>query len=317
MLEPGQDFMQQGRDEFLRDDLEQLVRLAIREDLDRGFDLTTMATVPAGLAAEARIVAGTAGVAAGVELIAWIIETIGSRIALEQHCVDGEEFQPHSPLATLRGAARDVLTCERTILNFLGRLCGIATWTRTHVRAIAGLDAKLYDTRKTTPGWRRLEKYAVQCGGGRNHRSGLYDAVLIKDNHLAAHQRTTGRLLSPREAIASARKFLASQPDLSPQTIVEIEVDSLQQLGDALLASPDIVLLDNMSTDQLREAVAMRDAAVSQGGSPVQLEASGGVTLHTLRAIAETGVDRISVGALTHSAINLDLGLDWKFEEEC
>lgn len=316
MLEPGQDFTQQGRDEFLRDDLEHLVRLAIREDLDRGLDLTTIATVPTGLAAEARIVARSAGVAAGVELIAWMIKTVGAKIALELHCADGDTFQPNSPLATLRGDARDVLTCERTILNFLGRLCGIATWTQTHVRAIAGLDAKLYDTRKTTPGWRRLEKYAVQCGGGRNHRSGLYDAVLIKDNHLAAHHRTTGTLLRPSEAILEARRFIASQPDLSPQTIIEIEVDSLQQLSDALLASPDIVLLDNMSTAQLRQAVAIRNAAVSQGGSPVQLEASGGVTLQTLRSIAETGVDRISVGALTHSAINLDLGLDWKFEGE-
>jgi nicotinate-nucleotide pyrophosphorylase (carboxylating) len=159
-----------------------------------------------------------------------------------------------------------------------------------------------------------LEKYAVQCGGGHNHRSGLYDAVLIKDNHLAAHHRTTGTLLRPSEAIAETRRFIASQPDLCPQTILEIEVDSLEQLSDALLASPDIVLLDNMSTTQLREAVAIRDAAQFQRGSRVQLEASGGVTLHTLRAIAETGVDRISVGALTHSAINLDLGLDWKFE---
>jgi nicotinate-nucleotide pyrophosphorylase (carboxylating) len=315
MLKTGDDFSQQGRDEFLRDDLEQLVRLAIREDLDRGFDLTTIATVPAGLSAEARIVARSPGVAAGVDLIAWIIETIGTPIDLETHCADGDAFQPKSALATLRGDARDVLTCERTILNFLGRLCGIATWTQTHVQTIAGLKAQLYDTRKTTPGWRRLEKYAVQCGGGRNHRSGLYDAVLIKDNHLAAHHRTTGKLLSPSEAISCARKFIASQPDLSPQTIVEIEVDSLEQLRDALPAAPDIVLLDNMSTDLLRQAVAMRDAATTEGTSSVQLEASGGVTLQTLRAIAETGVDRISVGALTHSAINLDLGLDWKFEE--
>jgi len=193
-------------------------------------------------------------------------------------------------------------------LNFLGRLCGIANWTAEHVRLIADLPTKVYDTRKTTPGWRRLEKYAVTCGGGKNHRMGLYDAILIKDNHLACHARVTGNLLSPSEAIRHAREFLAQQPDAPSDAIVEIEVDSLVQLDDALPANPDIVLLDNMTTDQLRAAVLRRNSV----NPSVQLEASGGVRLNTLRAIAETGVDRISVGALTHSAINLDLGLDWE-----
>ncbi len=313
MLDAQKEFTQQTRDEFLRNDLEQLVRLAIREDLDRGFDLTTIATVPTGLPAVAHINSRAAGVAAGIDLIEWIIETIGVKIEVEQHCTDGKPFLPGQLLATLRGDSRDVLTCERTILNFLGRLCGISSWTNRHVQIIAGLKAKLYDTRKTTPGWRRLEKYAVQCGGGCNHRGGLYDAVLIKDNHLAAHYRTTGTLLNPREAISLAKKFIASQLDISPQTIIEIEVDSLVQLADALTSEPDIVLLDNMSTDLLRQAVSMRDQATAKSGRYVQLEASGGVTLETLRSIAETGVDRISVGALTHSAINLDLGLDWEF----
>ncbi len=308
MLQSGRDYDQQTRDEFLKDDLEQLVRLAIREDLARGMDLTTIAVVPPGLPACAHIIARQPGVAAGLDLLSWIEQTLQASIGIELHLVDGNVFQPGDCLATLTGDARDVLTCERTFLNFLGRLCGIASWTAEHVRLIADLPAKLYDTRKTTPGWRRLEKYAVACGGGKNHRMGLYDAILIKDNHLACHARVTGKLLSPSEAIRHAREFLAQQPDAPSDAIVEIEVDSLAQLDDALPANPDIVLLDNMSTDLLREAVSRRDAI----NPSVQLEASGGVRLNTLRAIAETGVDRISVGALTHSAVNLDLGLDWE-----
>ncbi len=307
VLKDGQDFRVQELDEFLRDDLVQLVRLAIREDLDRGCDLTTLAVVPAGLPATACIVSRTAGVAAGIELVPWMIETIGAPLAVALHKQDGELFESREKLVTIQGDARDVLTCERTILNFLGRLCGIASWTRQHVELIKDLPAKLYDTRKTTPGWRRLEKYAVRCGGGHNHRSGLYDAVLIKDNHLACRTRATGQPLSPREVVGLARSFLSEQPASSEMTIVEIEVDSLDQLSDALKADPDIVLLDNMSNEQLRQAISLRDS-MNPG---VQLEASGGVNLASLRGIAEVGVDRISLGALTHSAINLDLGLDW------
>lgn len=308
MLPSGRDFHQQARDIFLKDDLEQLVRLAIREDLARGMDLTTIAVVPSGLPACAHIIARQPGVAAGLDLLAWIEGTLQASINIQMHTADGNHFQKGDCLATLTGDARDVLTCERTFLNFLGRLCGIASWTAEHVRLIADLPTKLYDTRKTTPGWRRLEKYAVACGGGRNHRLGLYDAVLIKDNHLACHAHMTGKLLSPSEAIRHAREFLAQQPDVPTDAIVEIEVDSLAQLEDALPANPDIVLLDNMTTDQLRAAVTFRNTI----NPIVQLEASGGVRLNTLRAIAETGVDRISVGALTHSAVNLDLGLDWE-----
>lgn len=312
MLENGRDFTQQTRDAMLRNDLEQLVRLAIREDLGRGFDLTTMSTVPAGLPARANIVSRIAGVAAGISLIEWIVETIGAAVKTETFIEDGDHFKAKTKLATLSGDARDVLTCERTILNFLGRLCGIATWTERHVREISGLHARLYDTRKTTPGWRRLEKYAVQCGGGKNHRNGLYDAILIKDNHLACHAQVTGKLMSPDEAVAHARAFVVSSSELPDDTIVEIEVDTLEQFAAALRANPDIILLDNMSNEQLRDAVATRDAAPTEQGGGVQLEASGGVNLGTIRGIAETGVDRISVGALTHSAVNLDLGLDWE-----
>lgn len=301
------DFSTQSKDAKLKDDLTHLVRLAIREDLDRGFDITTVSVVPQGLLAEASIVSRVPGIAAGFDLVEWIIEAINCPVKVECHCTDGEMFEARRSLARLSGEARDVLTCERTILNFLGRLCGIATWTRKHVDCIAGLKARLYDTRKTTPGWRRLEKYAVHCGGGHNHRSGLYDAILIKDNHLACHHRATGTLLNPAEAVTNARQFILQQPGISADTIVEIEVDSLEQLSQALESNPDIVLLDNMSNDQLRQAVQMRN----QKNRAVELEASGGVNLSTLRGIAETGIDRISVGALTHSAVNLDLGLDW------
>jgi nicotinate-nucleotide pyrophosphorylase (carboxylating) len=301
------DFATQTKDEKLKDDLTQLVRLAIREDLDRGFDITTVSVVPQGLSAEASIVARVPGIAAGIELIQWIIEAINCPLTVQCLCLDGQAFAAGQTLAKLSGEARDVLTCERTILNFLGRLCGIATWTGRHVACIADLPVRLYDTRKTTPGWRRLEKYAVHCGGGHNHRSGLYDAILIKDNHLACHFRMTGNLLNPAQAVANAREFIKSQPGVAANTIVEIEVDSLVQLSQALEADPDIVLLDNMDNQQLRQAVQLRN----QKNPAVELEASGGVNLTTLRAIAETKVDRISVGALTHSAINLDLGLDW------
>ncbi len=308
MLENGRDYAQQSRDIFLKDDLEQLVRLAIREDLGRGMDLTTIAVVPMGLPAIARIVARVPGRGAGLNLIHWIEQTLQANIKVTLHCSDGESFERGACLATLSGDARDVLTCERTILNFLGRLCGIASWTAQHVQQIADLPTRLYDTRKTTPGWRRLEKYAVICGGGHNHRLGLNDAILIKDNHLACHARLTGKLLRPSEAIFNARQFLAQQPDAPSDAIVEIEVDSLEQLEDALFAAPDIILLDNMTLMQLTQAVVLRDR-LNPG---VELEASGGVRLETLRAIAQTGVDRISVGALTHSAVNLDLGLDWE-----
>lgn len=303
------DFASQLRDSQLKDDLTQLVYLAMREDLGRSFDLTTVAVVPDGVPAQAKINARAAGVAAGLQLVDWILQAINSSVSVELNVQDGHSFEAGQVLGILRGDARDVLTCERTILNFLGRLCGIATWTKQHVDLLEGLPARLYDTRKTTPGWRRLEKYAVHCGGGHNHRSGLYDAILIKDNHLACHHRLTGHSLSPSQALHMARQALASQPGVPEDIMIEIEVDSLEQLTDALPAGPDIVLLDNMSIEQLRKAVQFRN----QLNPTVQLEASGGVSRKTLRAIAETGVDRISMGALTHSAINLDLGLDWIF----
>lgn len=309
MLEPGQDFVQQELNDELLDDLTHLVRLAVREDLDRSCDLTTMAVVPEGLPAKASICARQKGIAAGVNLIPHIIKCMeASDISVDIKIEDGGEFKEGDCVAALNGDARNVLTCERIILNFLGRLCGIATWTHYHVDLLKGTQTKLYDTRKTTPGWRRLEKYATRCGGATNHRSGLYEAVMVKDNHLACHARVTGKLMSPSEAIEHTRNFLKSTPGIPSEAIVEIEVDSLEQLEDALPAGPDIVLLDNMSTDLLTEAVALRDEL----NPAVQLEASGGVTDQTLKSIAQTGVERVSMGALTHSAVNLDLGLDWE-----
>jgi nicotinate-nucleotide pyrophosphorylase (carboxylating) len=209
-------------------------------------------------------------------------------------------------------------------LNVLGRLSGIATLTRRYVDAIAGTKARIYDTRKTTPGWRRLEKYAVRQGGGHNHRTGLFDAILIKDNHLAFVSRESASLVAADDpsdrdrvdrvakaagAVRTAREFLANAfpGDDRSKMILEVEADSLAQLEAMLVEQPNIVLLDNMSPAQLREAVLLRD----RNAPAVELEASGGVNLTTVRAIAEAGVDRISVGELTHSASALDIGLDW------
>ena len=201
-----------------------------------------------------------------------------------------------------------MLSAERLVLNLLGRLCGIATLTRQYVDAVSATKARIYDTRKTTPGWRRLDKYAVGCGGGFNHRTGLFDAVLIKDNHLAfgAHEAETA--FTPAEAVTRARQFAADHPsDTRRAAIIEVEVDTLAQLDAVLPSRPDLVLLDNMAVDDLREAARRRDAL----GEPIELEASGGVNLDTVAKIAASGVDRISVGALTHSAACLDVGLDW------
>jgi nicotinate-nucleotide pyrophosphorylase (carboxylating) len=217
---------------------------------------------------------------------------------------DGSTVSAGALLAVVSGSMRSILAGERTALNFLQRLSGVATATALYVKAAANPRCKVLDTRKTTPGWRLLEKYAVRCGGGHNHRMGLGDGVLIKDNHLAA---VGGGTEAVAEAVRLARqKYGAAYP-------LEIEVDDLIQLDAALAARPDIVLLDNMKPDQLREAVRRRNATASS----TQLEASGGVTLSTIHSIAATGVDHVSVGALTHSAPALDIGLDYKVDGGC
>lgn len=310
----GVDFDQLDWSPRLEEDVRRLVRLAVYEDLDAGQDWTTVALVPPGVAAQAQVVARQAGVVAGLPALAVVLNEMETPIQVELHARDGDTVAAGQVLATLRGPARDLLTSERTLLNLLARLSGIATLTQRYVQAVAGTQARIYDTRKTTAGWRHLEKYAVRCGGGRNHRLGLYDAVLIKDNHLALGAAAGEHAFTPAEAVRRVRQFLALQVDQpaprgSPRRdmLVEVEVDTLDQLRQVLPQRPDLVLLDNMPPELLRQAVALRD----EGGWPTELEASGGVNLQTVRAIAETGVERISVGSLTHAASSLDLALDW------
>ena len=283
-------------------DFDSLLAMALFEDTEKHGDLTSLALVPGLAQGSAAVVARTAGTMAGIPLVARIVSKIDPDLVWEPALDDGAAIVRGSVVGSLRGPAAPLLTAERPILNFLGRLSGIATLTRHYVDAIQGTKASIYDTRKTTPGWRRLEKYAVTCGGGKNHRTGLFDAILIKDNHLALGRQAS---FSPAEAVAKAKEFL--QQRFAEQPMVEIEVDTLDQLREVLPAAPDIVLLDNMTPSQLTEAVRIRDSI----NPAVQLEASGGITLQTVRAVAETGVERISVGALTHSAISLDFGLDW------
>lgn len=280
---------------------EELIRLALAEDLGQQGDLTSQALVEPNRPGAAVVVPRQAGVLAGLPGVPQLLERMDARVQWSALTEDGQTVTSGQWVGRIHGPARAILACERILLNLLGRLSGIATLARQYVEAVAGTGTAIYDTRKTTPGWRRLEKYAVRCGGARNHRTGLFDAILIKDNHLALSRVR----FSPAEAVIQAREYLR-QIGL-PEVLVEIEVDRLDQLEEVLPAGPDVVLLDNMSLEELREAVARRNTLNPQ----VALEASGGVRLETVRAIALTGVDRISVGALTHSAQNLDLGLDW------
>ena len=224
---------------------------------------------------------------------------IQTRVCVE----DGQKVARGTILAAWKGPARQVLPAERVALNFLQRLSGVATLTRRPVDAAAGPAAGIYDTRKTTPGWRRLEKYAVRAGGGRNHRMGLYDAVLVKDNHLAAAIRTAGG-----DPIGAMRQRIADvRGRLGPDGFIEMEVDTLEQLATALRLDLDVILLDNMTSEQMRRAVAMRN---ERDPARPALEASGGITLERVGDVAATGVERIAIGAITHSATAVDIGLD-------
>ena len=275
------------------------IRLAIEaslaEDVGAG-DVTTLATVPPNAHAAAVIAAREPIVVAGLAFAMQAFRLLSRDIDLVEQCADGDSIPPGRSVLNIRGQARALLTAERVALNFLQRLSGVATMTRLFVDAVAGTNAKILDTRKTTPGWRRFEKYAVACGGGQNHRFGLFDMVLIKDNHLVALRDEQPNAIAA--AVARARK---SYPNLK----VEVEADNLDQVSEALEAGADIILLDNMSGENLR-------AAVNLTRGQAKLEASGGVNLNTVRSIAETGVDFISVGAITHSARAVDLGLDFK-----
>lgn len=305
----GKDFQQLQWDELVQKDCRRLVRLAIGEDLQQEGDVTTRALVDASAAGRAVVVTHQAGIMCGLRAARIVLDEMSPAVEWTPHVVDGESIAAGTRLATLAGSARHLLTAERLLLNVIGRLSGVATLTREYVDRVAGTSAGIYDTRKTTPGWRRLEKYAVRCGGGNNHRTGLFDAVLIKDNHLAWVAGRGSDALPPDAAVARARQRLLEMfPETGSQMIVEVEVDTLDQLEHVLIQRPDIVLLDNMSSEQLQAAVSMRNAAQV----PTQLEASGGVDLESVSAIAHSGVDRISVGALTHSAVSLDVAMDWE-----
>lgn len=270
-----------------------VVARALREDVGHG-DLTTLALIPAEAQGAARFVLREQAVLAGLPVLAAVFAAVDPRLALEARAAEGQRLEAGATVAVVRGPVRGILTGERVALNLLQRLCGVATQTARYVEAVRGTRARILDTRKTTPGLRALEKYAVRIGGGVNHRFGLFDAVLIKDNHLAQLARQG---LGPAEAVRRARAAVG------PMVRVEVEVETVAAALQAAEAGADVILLDNMPPALLREAVAaVRGRAL--------LEASGGITLETIRAVAETGVDLISVGALTHSARALDIGLD-------
>jgi nicotinate-nucleotide pyrophosphorylase (carboxylating) len=270
--------------------VENAVRAALLEDLGRAGDITTQATIPAGAQARAKIVAREAGVVAGLPLARAAFALMDPAVRFDALVEDGARVESGAVLARVEGPARAILSAERVALNFLGRLSGIATLTARYAERVAHTKAKICDTRKTTPLLRAFEKYAVRCGGGANHRFGLDDAVLIKDNHIAVAGGVTAAL---RAAKAHAGHLVK----------IEIEVDTLDQLREVLAEGADAVLLDNMTPDRLREAAAL------VAGRMI-CEASGGVALDTVGAIADTGVDLVSVGALTHSARVLDVALD-------
>ena len=273
---------------------EPLVRSALAEDLGRAGDITTDAVVPAGARASARISARREGRVAGLGVALSAFRLLDPSVEIRMAAEDGEDAGAGATLALVSGPARPILSAERTALNLLGRLCGIATATRGLVRAVEGTRARIVCTRKTTPGLRMLEKYAVRMGGGSNHRFGLDDAVLIKDNHLVA----AGGI---RPAVERARAVLGHMVK------IEVEVDGLDQLGELLDLKVDAVLLDNMDPPTLARAVAMVDGRMIT-------EASGNMTPETVQEVARTGVDMISFGWLTHSTRNLDVGLDFGFD---
>jgi nicotinate-nucleotide pyrophosphorylase (carboxylating) len=305
------EFYQCRWDDVLQADWQTLLQLAIAEDLGKDGDWTTRSIIPSDAMGRAAIKARQPGVVAGLPGVKTALDAIDQELVWTPEAHDGQTVEPQSSVGVISGPVRGMLAAERLLLNFLGRLSGIASLTSKYVQAVAGTQARIFDTRKTTPGWRRLEKYAVRCGGGWNHRAGLFDAVLIKDNHLAyvAKCCEDDPSNAPAQAVINARRYVDEQLTIieASAMIIEAEADTLEQLEQVLPAGPDIVLLDNMSVQKIREAIAHRNAINSE----VQLEASGGITLSNVRQIAETGIDRISIGALTHSAIALDFGLDW------
>ena len=276
------------------DDVLWVIRRAIDEDLDGGVDVTTVATVPLEQRATLDLVARRPGIAAGIPVAAAVFSVMsGDAVSIRYGKSDGDMVQVGDVLISVTGPTHDLLRAGRPALNLLGRLGGIASMTRVWVEAVAGSNARIRDTRKTTPGLRKLEKYAVRCGGGTNHRMSLSDAALVKDNHVVAAGGVA-------EAFALVR---AKFPDVP----VEVEVDSLEQFDEVLEAGADLVLIDNFTTDDMIEAVR-------RNAGRAKLEASGGLSLSVARAVADTGVDYLAVGALTHSAPVLDIGADLRQE---
>ncbi len=270
------------------------VDAALREDVGEG-DATTLSVVPEEARSAALMNARVPLTFCGADLAETAFRSLNSDLSVERLANDGDRVEAGAPLLRIEGSTRAILTAERTALNFVQRLSGVATLTARYVDAVSGSGAQILDTRKTTPGWRILEKHAVACGGGQNHRIGLFDMVMMKDNHLAAL-----RDAEPNAIAAGVARARAACPELK----VEVEADNLEQVAQAADAGADIILLDNMPPDTLREALRIIDGRC-------RTEASGGITLDTIRAVAETGVDFISVGALTHSATAVDIGLDF------
>jgi nicotinate-nucleotide pyrophosphorylase (carboxylating) len=273
--------------------VQDLIRLALAEDLGDVGDVTSAALMPDAKMA-VHMVAREACVPCGLTLATRVFHLVDSSLEVLQLAQDGQAVEAGEDLLRISGSAMGILSAERTALNFVQRLCGISTLTRTYVDRVSDLGTQILDTRKTTPGWRLLEKYAVHCGGGVNHRAGLYDQILIKDNHLAHWRRSTGKTIA--EAVEAARRH-------APDLLVEVEADTVPQVERLLEAKPDWILLDNMTCMEMETCVEMcREIC--------KTEASGGIALETLRGVAETGVDAVSVGALTHSVRSVDIAMD-------
>lgn len=274
---------------------ERLIEIALEEDFGQRGDVTSLMFIDPTRSGRVRIEARKPGRIAGTPIIPLVLQQIDPSIKCTLDAADGEELLSGQSIAVLEGAVQKILMAERTILNFMTHLSGVATLTNSYVAKLVGTNAQILDTRKTIPGYRFLEKYAVRCGGGCNHRLGLYDAVMLKDNHLASMTHT-----APAELIVSVREKYAG-------ISIIIEIDRLDQMPAVLSWQPDVILLDNMSNEDMKAAVQIRN----QTDETIKLEASGGINLQTVTGIAQTGVDRISVGELTHSAPALDLGFDW------
>jgi nicotinate-nucleotide pyrophosphorylase (carboxylating) len=280
---------------------DRLIQAALQEDC-AGDDVTTTSLVAPEARETARMLARDPGVPAGLGLAARVAQVFDEGIEFCEKVPDGTGVEPGTVLATLEGPAAAILSVERTMLNFVQRLSGIATLTARYVEEVRGTGTGIYDTRKTTPGWRELEKYAVRCGGGCNHRMTLSEMALIKDNHLAIFGASPDEPQGVGRAVETVRRVYPDVP-------VEVEVDTLEQLEAALPGKPDLVLLDNMSPADVRRAVVLVDQLCSDAHRP-KLEASGGITLANVREYAHAGADRIAIGAITHSAPAMDIGLD-------